>query len=542
MQKLGELDSQGLTYLGFLLETVRPRVEERLQEYPDSDPILEVATSVLLELFPDYWTEVEAPLSDEWSPQSSTPPPPPPGTGATPPAAPPAPEEGEDSEFDEGESPEPDDEDDQNDEDDRNDAGDGEEVAADVEIDIVEDVQDIDDLGASEEQSVDTRPPAGFVSAIDDTTEFAPPPIRRKEEKESIWPLALDDPTILHGARILLAVLLDNDRLPQGEQLMPAEMVMASDLWVHLVVQDTDLDERVQKLARLVEQKFGANCFSQARLLLQLFPANTETRVNNDRQLFYEDMIYRLGIRRSHSIGGAECQDLVESLSDVDLGDDDSVRKALTDLEESTGLGMHVYTREPGEVDQWRQLVEKCELPGVEPYVLGMIPPRRWRPIKPSGERTVQTVLREHIVRPMARDYVIGHIKTCYFILRAVGDTGLEPYLDSFFDWSKSCCQINATTFLPELHQQMTHSSEMINQLFGDIYDQCYREAVDEELEALDDAALTAAFGTALEQMAAAELGEIAPGNFDLGAFVLDAYLEFEQPTPAFAFKIYRLT
>ncbi len=37
--------------------------------------------------------------------------------------------------------------------------------------------------------------------------------------------------------------------------------------------------------------------------------------------------------------------------------------------------------------------------------------------------------ITEHICSESLRDFVINHLKTCYFVLRAVGDTGLESYL-----------------------------------------------------------------------------------------------------------------
>ncbi len=558
-------ENQGKTYVEFLFEKVRPRVQRRLDEFPDSDPLLEVATGILLEIFPDYWEEPVGALVDDWSPQAQAPPPPPPAASDSPiPPAPPvndedseesvdeAEEEGEDLDVVEAEEVEEaidesgeEEEEAEKEEEAGEEGGDEEEIADEiVEEEIVaEEIQEIDDLGATEEATVDAEPPAGFVSAMDDTVEFEPPPIMRSEEKKgSIWPRTLEEPSVLHGARVLLAVLLDNDRLPPSEQLETTEVLLAAELWIHLVAQATSLDDRVQRLARLVEQKFGANHFSQARLLLQIFPANRETRLNNDRQLFYEDMILRLGIRRRTPLASDDLEGLAGELGELSLDDDDSARETLARLGREAGLKLHAYTRRPEEVDSWRQLAERSSRPGAPSYLLGLMPPRRWREVSDQTGRTVRTILREHIVRPMVRDHVIGHIRTCYFVLRAVGDTGLEPYLDCFFDWSKERWDIDGTTFLPEIHNGVAGGLDMIGDIFESVYGYYYRDAVEEVLDEIDDAALDKAFAKAMANLAEADLREVAAGNFDLGGFVLDAALGFEYHTPGFAFRMHRLT
>ena len=600
------------TYLEFLLAEVEPRVKRRLDRYPYSDPILELSTAILLELFPDYFEESEGALLDEWSPRGNmlaTPPggrpvpPPPPGPGGPPPP----PKEGGDSEDsgdeseggsvdessreqsetngdDEGqsdaieegeeeseevvspatadggdseESPEEDGEDDEPEEVEETqvvDDGSTREVGLDSIVETVDLVEgdedgaeeepegDVEPLQADEVEGGNSAPPAGFVNNLDDTAEFAPPPIHRGTVDESIWPVSISDSSILHGSRVLLAVLLDNDRLPIGEQLSVGEILMAADLWVHLIAQAVKLDNRVQKLARLVEKKFGSNFFSQARLLLRLFPANTETRVNNDRQLFYEDMILRMGIRRRLPINGSDIDAAIGGLDGLSVADDDEVCQALQTLRRRIGLTMHLYTREPGQVQRWEEIAEQCERPEATSYVLDNLPPRRWRQVVRDDGRSVQTLVQDHMVRSMARDYMLGHLKTCYFILRAVGDTGLESYLDSFFDWSLERFDIDVVQLLPRIHSRLTTGAELIGDIFGDVYDRHYREPMEEALENFDEEALDEAFRDAMERIADSELNDVAQGSFNLGGFILDSYLEFEHPEPSFAFKLYRLT
>ncbi len=623
LEKLRSEEHADSTYLEFLLQQVRPHVAQRLEQHPDSDPILEVATGIFAEMFPDRWQQPDGPLRDRWTPGQkadlSGEPPQPPDTAAAPPAPPapppvddvdvgsdadepsdeetdpdsepsaqlqedsetedapgdndasdetaegdkPAQSEGNDDEEAvdadssnqreeekeqqekapeddaEEESTEPEDTDQLSDGDDDEEAS--EQEQKDVAVEKLDDeIHGIEELGVVQEEVVDSSTPAGFVSALDETAEFQPPP-PPASGTQGVMPL--DDAAVLHGARILLAVLLDNDRLPVSNQLSPRELLMAAALWTRLLMRDTNIDDRVKQLARLVEQKFTDNHFSQAGLLLKLFPTNRETRINNDRQLFFEDLITRLGVHDRFGSGSdGTIGESIDQLTELSLDDDAALREAFEKLAETTGLNLHLYTRSPADVDRWRTLVETTNRPEAVWYFLDKIPPRRWRSVADGDERAVETALREHIVRPMVRDYVIRQVQTCYFVLRTVGDTGLEPYLDSFFDWSEKCFDIDATAFMPEIHERITRERHLIAPVFADIYERHFRESVHQLLTDFDDDQLHDAFEGAIERIATSSPDDVTDGNYDLGGFVLDAYLEFEYPEPRFGFGMHRLT
>ena len=537
------------SYLGFLLDAVQPRVEKRLKKHPDSDPVLEVASSLLLEIFPEHWKVGKGPLVDKWTPKPKPPPPP----VAPPPPAPAVTDEAdeeevEEVEVDEGLADESDEfevvvveeADEDEEETDEEEADEDEEEADEEAEEEFEIVVEEDDVVVEAEEEED--PPAGFSSALDDTAEFEPPPVtRHPESEEDPWPITLAGDSLLHGSRVLLAVLLDNDRLPREEQLDVAEVLMAADLWGHLLAQQTNVGDRVQRLAKLVERKFGEGHFSQARLLLQVFPANAETRINNDRQLFYEEMILRMGIRRRAHLLEEVTEDIREALSEISLDDEEEVRDGFRCLAEGAQAQMCVYTRDQSEVERWKTVVSDSKVPGAEAYLLKLVPPRRWQGVW-KEDRSLRQVLREQLVRPMARDHVVGHLKTAYFILRAVGDTGLEGYLDCFFEWSERVCGVNAVKHLPEIYNRTLSPREMIDPVFNDVYDRVYREPVGDVLKTLDTARVDEAFEEAIRRIVGADLSGLAPGNFNLGGFVFDSLLEMEYPTPEFGFRLHRLT
>ncbi|RVU47867.1 hypothetical protein EA187_00070 [Lujinxingia sediminis] len=397
----------------------------------------------------------------------------------------------------------------------------------------------LDETGEVAVVSSNADAPAGFVSALDDTAEFEVPQVRAQPGVS--WPVHLDEPEMLHGARVLLAVLLDNDRLPLSCQLDVAELLVAADLWTQIVAQARGVEQRVDPLARLVEQKFAAGSFGQVKLLLQLFPANAETRISNDRQIFYEDMILRMGIRRRQALRAEVVDVLKAELSAERLREDVHAPAIFATLQERAGIAMHLYTREPSEVEPWRQVAQKVELTRGRAYLMGMIPPRRWRAVSERSERPLLRLLNEHLVKPMARDHIIQHLKATYFVLRAVGDTGLEPYLDDFFTFSSEVCGVDAERFMPEIYRRTLGNAESIGGIFLDIYARHYQDVVEARLDSLDDAAIIRAYDQAMGALASCDVAEQAPGEFNLGGFVLDQHLNLKLSNPAFGFKLYRL-
>ncbi|TXD38834.1 hypothetical protein FRC98_00065 [Lujinxingia vulgaris] len=571
LQKMAEQPA-GRSYLELLLDEVRPAVIARLEQHPESDPVLEIAAAALMAMFPARFEALEGPLSDASTPRHNPPPPPESALPPIPVGGPPAPpisgpaERDEDSEafetLDEnsvvGEVYLEDEEDSEVFE-----TLDESSVVGEVYLDDEEDSEVFETLDESSvvgevyledeetkamaldetgEVAVDAPggdAPAGFVSALDDTAEFDVPPVRAQQGVS--WPVPLDEPEMLHGARVLLAVLLDNDRLPFSSQLDVAELLVAADLWTQIVAQARGVEQRVDPLARLVEQKFAAGSFGQVKLLLQLFPANAETRISNDRQIFYEDMILRMGIRRRQPLSREVVEGLKAELAAAKLNDDARTPQVFSALQERAGVAMHLYTREPSEVEPWREVAKKVKSTHGRGYLMGMIPPRRWRAVSARDERPLLRLLNEHLVKPMARDHIIQHLKATYFVLRAVGDTGLESYLDDFFTFSSEVCGVDAERFMPEIYRRTLGSAESIGAIFLDIYARHYRDAIEARIDALDEAAIMRAYDQAMGTLAGCDFAELAPGEFNLGGFVLDQHLGLKLSNPAFGFKLYRL-
>lgn len=486
------VDFEG-SYLDHVLQEIYPRVARRLAECPAHDPLLVVVAEVLFQTAPEVWQpDYAGPLRDAHSPGATAKAPPPPPPAQT-----------TDAPFSDTKAP----------------------------------ASELDEKTAGFDSPADDTSELDIRLAIPDESASTPADSPEK-------PFRLDTEAVLQNGRVLLTMLLNNDRLPPGQQLEVGEILLASELWIGFMLRKDGLDTQAQKLLQLIEQKFTDGQFSQARLLLQLFQTDRPTLINNDRNLFYEDMILRMGIRRRHAVSTDiknSVQRMFEEISNKP--GDESIRRLLDYFAQYLFIDFHLYTRPPAEVESWRNLAQTSSLPGAVPYLLNQLPPRRWR--HPDGKldpRNLRGLLREHLVPPMLRDYIVRQLKTTYFILRAVGSTGLESYLDLFFDWSEQTFGVDATEFMSEIYNRTMGQDEMIAAIFNDLYEQHYQKPADAFLTDLDDAALDKLLLRALQRITVCDLNEVAPGHYNLGDFILDELTHMRYPTPDFAFKLHRIT
>lgn len=556
------VDLEG-SYLDYLLTHIEQGVEQELQQCKDHDPILLVITTTLRIAMPGAWSDrIQRPLLDSSRVMSraSPPPPPPQAPGTLPPPPPPGAEEQQPledtSEFETSEL--------------------DEEIAtAQEELETLEEErfrevdESLEDVDAVEDEAAESLEEEVLDEAsdiIEEITAVKSPsyeatgefhPLRDiaaldADEEEEHLP-RLDSKEVLQAGRVLLGMLIENDRLPVELQLGLEELILARDLLMgqHLGVKN--LEGKAQQLLRIVERKFSEGQFSQARILLQLFQTDRPTRVRNDRNIFYEDMIQRLGIRRRHPVA----DDLLQEYRDLEAGDE-PIRDLSRWLDHKIFIKFHLFCRRSEEVQRWSALSEQFSQPQAREMLLRYIPPKRWRPffaqVQENGQVVQDSTSLIHDAEPLAQlvsrhlhsdtlsNYIISHIRTCYFVLRAVGDTGLEKYLDTFFDWTRDQLDCNATVFLPELYRRSMGETDMMRSIFLDLYARHFRENAERWLQSVSEEDVLAAMEKVTRTLQDYNLNDIPPGNYDLGGFIYDALFGIEYPSPEFAFKVHRLT
>lgn len=353
----------------------------------------------------------------------------------------------------------------------------------------------------------------------------------------------VDQREVLQAGRVFLGMLIENDRLPYDLQLGLEETMLARDLLVGYFVGNADFEDRAQQLLRIVERKFSEGMFSQARILLQLFQTDRVTRIRNDRNIFYEDMIQRLGIRRRHPVA-AEMKAQLEKLP----RDDAQFLELSRWLDKSLFIKFHLFMRQPQQVQSWRHIGQLSNLDGASENLLKFLPPRRWRPYylpsegkEPTPEK-ISELARAHINADTLHAYITNQMRTCYFVLRAVGDTGLEGFLDTFFDWTREAFGEDTTTFLPEIYRRSMGEVDTMRGLFLDIYNRFLRKSAEAWLEELSQEQRDEAIEKAVAFVRSCNFDDVAPGNYNFGGFIYDQLFGVEYPTKEFAFKLHRLT
>lgn len=373
----------------------------------------------------------------------------------------------------------------------------------------------------------------------DPTIEIEHDTLFGNQPKEDTRP-RVDSEEVLQAGRVFLGLLIENDRLPIELQLNVTETTLARDLLLGYFIGNDDFEEKARKLLTLVEQKFSEGAFSQARILLQLFHTDEQTRINNDRNLFYEDMILRLGIRRRHRMSAEDARKF-QSLTAA-VNDPESALAVTRWLSDACRIHFHAFNRDPVQVSRWKTILDGATREGAQDNFLRYLPARRWRPLGSlTGVNFTEQIIN-HVSLETAREYVISQIKACYFVLRAVGDTGLEGFLDSFFDWSLSTFDVDGTVLMPRLYKRSMMDPEPMTAILRDIFDEFYAEKLLALMNDVTDAKIANAAFETLRKLAHLDLGEIAPGYYDIGAFVFDEMFGAEYPSDEFAFKIHRLT
>ncbi|MDX9722356.1 MAG: hypothetical protein RBU37_16550 [Myxococcota bacterium] len=342
------------------------------------------------------------------------------------------------------------------------------------------------------------------------------------------------------ASRAFFFVLVENDKLPIGEQLESGEIDLLKALLIEYFVGSEAVRARANEVLALIERKFSQGAFTQARILLQIFETDTETRLNNERNLFYEDMIMRLGVRRRHELGNTERERIAQQLAKLDIQAEGGVRQALRHLSEEHYTHFCLLCRNPAQRSIWDKTLASFDEEHRE-RVLHYVPPLRWRTPPQFPQSGLLDLSRQLINTETARQHIQHLLKMCYFLLLASGDTGYEEFIYSFLQFSRSKLGVEAKRALPLLHRRSVLDEKGLQETLDEVYDQRFVDAVDACLD-FGDEQLIAAWNALITKLQRVDFNQIPPGHYDLVAFLLDELLGFEAPDLVFPFRLYRLS
>lgn len=579
------------SYLDHLLEQIQPRVAEQVNECPEHDPLLLVVVGILRQTMMNVWDpRTTEPLLDSQSPGVPS--------GFTAPAA-------ETSEFEayedvddsvqfeieepgsdtseidasvreralmkddteaDSDSPDVSDGDDSDRDDSDSDDSDQEEGTGLNEDSVAEfqkNFSDADDERSDweDDETLDQPPPSpgdgGWnriteeidVSEIrahadeagrDSTLELDREEMLERARNREMQRPRVDTEDVLQAGRLYLALLIENDRLPTDLQLSVAETMVARDMLLGYFIGSDEVADNAHRILALVEQKFRDGLFGQARILLELFHTNEHSWVQEEHKIFYEDMILKLGIRRRNRLSESEVAAFQGHLDRAT--DNEGISGLASWLSRQCLISFHLYMRDPDRVSSWDAVLEPVTLEDARETFDLYVPPRRWRPLDSYDTIQPTEQIVRHVGAETAREYVLRHLKTCFVVLRAHGDTGLETYLDSFFNWMESSLDFNGTAILPGLYRRSMMDNESMEEILESAYEEHFEELVESKLDDLEESEIVAALFASMDKLRQTDIADVAPGYYDLGGFVFDELFGFEAPDPQFSFKIHRLS
>ncbi len=497
------------SYLDHLLDQTSEEIEAQLKACPDHDPLLLFVVGILRRTMLDaFSSELREPLVDLYSPGMS--PPPPPG--------------GQRNSF--------------------------MSLEHDLQVKDFREDEAFEILSVEEEEAEaakrsehkteemsaeEIQRHAQSNSPVD--THEIPISIGEDSEAEFVASNRIDSPATLLAGRRFLEILVANDSLAPDIQLDMSNLFLVRD---HLMSRGSvgpEVETIMRRLLSLVEKKFNEAHFGQARILLKLFPTDDLTSLNNDRNIFYEEMILKLGIKRRHKI---DDKDLEHLRSMVSLISADELPQTFEWFREKSGIRFHVNRISQSQSQVWKSLLSASTRPDLESYTKAYFPKKRWREVE-DDEDAFELIVNS-LSKSSAQDFVVSLLGTCYFVLRAVGDTGLEPFLDAFFDWCTAVLDFNATLLMPMIHRGAMTDSRMMEDILQGLYDAHLREKVEALYDEWSEEDIEKISKEIFTDLAISTLGEVAPGDYNLCAFAIQKMLKFEYPSPEFAYKVHRLS
>ena len=95
---------------------------------------------------------------------------------------------------------------------------------------------------------------------------------------------------------------------------------------------------------------------------------------------------------------------------------------------------------------------------------------------------------------------------------------------------------------MPLLYNRSMMESASMNDILDDVYSEFFAAHVGSKVALLKPDQIDKAFTAAMEKVAAYDFGEVAPGYYDLGGFVMDELFGMKYPSREFAAKVHRIT
>lgn len=333
---------------------------------------------------------------------------------------------------------------------------------------------------------------------------------------------APDSPDRSQFVRTYTKLLLDNDRQPRSLQLTANELGLPRGLLQSFFTRGSTMQTDATKVLRFIEQRFSSGRFGQARLLLHLFETDLQTRRNNERNLFFEEMVLRLLSARNAP---------ARTLEDPDA--------TLPTILRENGIVLNTLGLDGPRRRDWREKLAG-QLKDVQLEVLlRFIPGLRWRPYWTSDDPLVG--LRAQFDEHDAREFVRELILRVYFVTLYPGATGYEYLVVRFMEWMAERFAMIPTRILPRLHRESTLGQMSIGESLGRLIDELFADTK-MDLSPPSEEDLVAAFEATEELLEEIDVSDIPAAEYDLGGMVAYQLYGFDPGGAAALLRLNRLT
>ncbi|MFA5625332.1 MAG: hypothetical protein WC966_09825 [Bradymonadales bacterium] len=337
------------------------------------------------------------------------------------------------------------------------------------------------------------------------------------------------------AARAFFSVLLENEHLPLGQQLSDAELTLLRDLLMGYFKGNDNVNEKGAEVLSLIERKFMRGEFSQARILLQIFETDEETRQNNERNLFYEEMITRLSLASSNAKG---LPSSVLAKFDEEDFEDAAVNEMSQSLANESDLRFCLFLKDQAELAKWHAQFERLQESSAS-CISDYVPVARWRRLGTLKDESISSQVQRHMTFEMLRRHVQLKLRMCYFLLLASGKTGVEWFIFSFSEWSLKHFNVEAREVLPFVHRSSVMEGLCLQEVMDIAVDRFFGPSLNKVNITKEQS--ESAWRATVRKLSKTHFASIPRGYYNLGDFILDELLPFEHVDPLLAYKLYLL-
>lgn len=333
--------------------------------------------------------------------------------------------------------------------------------------------------------------------------------------------------------RTYAGLLVENDRLPPELQISGDALRKPRRLLSAFFGGVESVQREAQDVLSFIEDRFAGGRFGQARLLLQLFDTDPATRRNNERNLFYEEMILRFMSKRTSRIASTKSSDFQRLVADSMGSTGEGIIALSGWLEQQTGVRLHVLVP---------HLSEPIPMQGADAAGVRSVAGMAWRPVSELSSSSLADAVVAHVEAQPFRTYVLELTRAAYFVAHAPGTTGYEDLLFRYVEWTGAHFKGPSTRILPDIHRQST--IEDVNLL--DALDHAYQAYLSDSPSfgsgAFSREAIEESLGRVHRRFDAFDPQSIPEGDYDLGGILLDDLAQFPSAGLAEAFRVHRLT